>query len=541
MSSKDNAMDHVVFVMFENRSFDNLLGHLYAPDDGKQFEGVIGKELSNPVPAWAQHQPPDGSGVVTYEVATDMDSPNPDPGEEWFHTNTQLFGTMDDHNRFKYEVTAPYNVPPAGAKPTMDGFVQDYISFVTAETGKQPTYEQYRKIMVGYTPEQVPVLNGIAKDFGVFDHWFCEVPSQTFMNRSFWTAATSCGGVVNAPASHWFKDNIAETIFDRLESKGKTWKIYVREPDPISFTAIIHWPRLKDRLDNVRPFSEFKKDAANGTLPDFCLIEPNLIVGHGDYHPPAAHALVEGQDIPVDPPSPIMSGEAFLDEVYSAYKAMRSETGANVFNTTLLIGWDEPGGTYDHVAPGAVPPPDAAAPAGQFGFTFDRSGYRVPAVVVSPWVAQGEVFNAEHRHTSLLATLRKLWDLGEPFTERDKAAAPIDYVFTLDTPRDPDTWAQPVAQPLTPEHIEWETLHRQLSGLGQAALPGLIQLAKDKGLQLPPEVEAPDFKLTPQLAWDVARLAMAHYFRALGPDEQELATIQKRVLDATNTEVKSKS
>ena len=111
MSSKDNAMDHVVFVMFENRSFDNLLGHLYAPEDGKQFEGVIGKELSNPVPAWAQHQPPDGSGVVTYEVATDMDSPNPDPGEEWFHTNTQLFGTMDGHNRFKYEVTAPYNVP----------------------------------------------------------------------------------------------------------------------------------------------------------------------------------------------------------------------------------------------------------------------------------------------------------------------------------------------------------------------------------------------------------------------------------------------
>ena len=45
--------------------------------------------------------------------------------------------------------------------------------------------------MTGYTPEQVPVLNGIAREFGVFDHWFCEVPSQTFMNRSFWTAATS--------------------------------------------------------------------------------------------------------------------------------------------------------------------------------------------------------------------------------------------------------------------------------------------------------------------------------------------------------------
>ena len=38
-------MDHVVVVMFENRSLDNVLGHLYGPDDGKKFEGVIGKGL----------------------------------------------------------------------------------------------------------------------------------------------------------------------------------------------------------------------------------------------------------------------------------------------------------------------------------------------------------------------------------------------------------------------------------------------------------------------------------------------------------------
>ena len=43
-------MDHVVLVLFENRSLDNLLGHLYRLDDGKTFEGVIGKDLSNPIP-----------------------------------------------------------------------------------------------------------------------------------------------------------------------------------------------------------------------------------------------------------------------------------------------------------------------------------------------------------------------------------------------------------------------------------------------------------------------------------------------------------
>ncbi len=149
-ADRSHALDHVVVVLFENRSLDNMLGHLYGPDDGKTFEGVIGKDLTNPIPEWAEHGAE--RRVVPYTVATSMDSPNPDSGEEY---------------------------------PTMDGFVTDYISFFTAETGRQPTYEEYSQIMTGYTPEQVPVLNGLARGFGVFDHWFCEVPSQTFMNRSF--------------------------------------------------------------------------------------------------------------------------------------------------------------------------------------------------------------------------------------------------------------------------------------------------------------------------------------------------------------------
>lgn len=101
--------------------------------------------------------------------------------------------------------------------------------------------------MTGYTPEQVPVLSGIARGFGVFDHWFCEVPSQTFMNRSFWTAATSSGFVVNSPVSNFTWHNTAETLFERLEAHGRTWKVYVQEPMALSFTGLIHMPRLKER------------------------------------------------------------------------------------------------------------------------------------------------------------------------------------------------------------------------------------------------------------------------------------------------------
>ena len=254
--SRDNALDHVVVVLFENRSLDNVLGRLYGPDDGKTFEGVIGKDLSNPIPEWAEH----GSDrqTVPYTVATDMDSPNPDSGEEWYHTNTQLFNVLDEHNRFKLAATEPFNAPPVGATPTMDGFVTDYISVFTAEVGRQPTYEEYAQIMTGYTPEQVPVLSALARDFGVFDHWFCEVPSQTFMNRSFWTAATSSGLVVNSPVKKWFTENDTETIFERLEQHGKTWKVYV-ESMVLSFHGVIHFSRLKDRLaTHFVPFAEFE-------------------------------------------------------------------------------------------------------------------------------------------------------------------------------------------------------------------------------------------------------------------------------------------
>ena len=119
-------------IVFENRSFDNLLGRLYEPGEVRSFEGVLGKELSNPIPAWATDgadRPP-----VPYGVATTMDTPNPDPGEEYPHVNTQLFGIIDPAlNRcvLADKMAAPYNAPASSLQvPTMDGFVADLIMFL---------------------------------------------------------------------------------------------------------------------------------------------------------------------------------------------------------------------------------------------------------------------------------------------------------------------------------------------------------------------------------------------------------------------------
>ena len=167
-----HKFDHVVSVMFENRTFDNLLGRLYQPGEVASFEGVLGKELTNPIPDWAEHGA--DRKLVPYGVATGMHVPNPDSGEDFQHVNTQLFGVIDPPGNQCVPselMTAPFNAPadPA-AVPTMDGFVADYISAFTAEKIRQPTYEEYAQIMTGYTPEQVPVISAIARGFATFDH-----------------------------------------------------------------------------------------------------------------------------------------------------------------------------------------------------------------------------------------------------------------------------------------------------------------------------------------------------------------------------------
>jgi phospholipase C len=501
--ARENAMDHVVLVLFENRSFDNLLGRLYGPGDVEAFDGVIGKDLSNPIPAWAEHGA--AGGVVPYGISTSMDAPNPDPGEEYQHTNTQLFNVLDEANRFKdaTEMVAPHNAPAAGTESTMEGFVTDYISFLTFELGRQPTYEEYSQIMTGYTPEQVPVISALARGFGVFDHWFSEVPSQTLANRSFWTAATSSGFVVNRPVTNFMRHNTAETIFNRLERCGKTWKVYVLEPDPIAFTGFIHMARLRERFaSNFVPFAEFETDAAAGTLPDFSLIEPNLLAGHGDYHPAFGRALIAGLDVEIDGPSSVLAGEAFLGRIYEAVRSSATEKGSNAFNTMLFVSFDEPGGTYDHVPPGPVPPPDPEAVDPQLGFAFDRSGYRVPAVIVSPWVPARSVFTDEYRHTSLMATLRATWNLGEPFTAREAAARTFGHLLSLETPRAPETWPDVEPLPVAPFQAERVNSLRALGTLGCHICHGLYEHAlHDEDLPDPP---TSDPEVSPALAIDFA-------------------------------------
>ena len=229
------GFDHLVVLMFENRSFDNMLGYLYPPGqvpDGQIFNGIANGNYSNPSP---------GGTVAAHIYSGDTDvimrSPTPDPGEEYPHVNTQLFGTVDPPGNAKVEfkqMTAPFNAPPPGAEARMEGFIKDYINNFIATQGREPSREEYEVIMGSFSPEMLPVTSALAKNFAVYDAWFCGVPSQTFCNRSFFNASTSSGFVTNDGGPEGYlkwERNTGPTIFNlgslfRRESGSITDRIY---------------------------------------------------------------------------------------------------------------------------------------------------------------------------------------------------------------------------------------------------------------------------------------------------------------------------
>ena len=134
-ADRSHTLDHVVVVLFENRSLDNVLGRLYGPGDGKTFEGVIGRDLDGiPFPS-GPNTGPTARKSRTRSQRTWI-RPDPDSGEEYFHTNTQLLQRPRRPQSVQDRWTQrgpPWNAPLPGTTPTMDGFVTDYISTFTGE------------------------------------------------------------------------------------------------------------------------------------------------------------------------------------------------------------------------------------------------------------------------------------------------------------------------------------------------------------------------------------------------------------------------
>jgi phospholipase C len=130
----------------------------------------------------------------------------------------------------------------------------------------------------------------------------------------------------------------------------------------------------------------------------------------------------------------------------------------------------------------------------------------------------GSVYNEEYRHTSLIATLRKTWELGEAFTQRDATTRTFDHVFSRTTSRDPHTWAAPTPRPVPAWTMDDEVVGKALSTLGKGIAPAIITRAEEMGVPRPAELNNPETGPAPRLIVDTLRHAAGHFFPLLAAD-----------------------
>lgn len=412
---------HIVVLMMENHSFDNYLGTLGRGD------GLPAGEDGRPDAA-----NPDSAGrpVRSSHLGSTRQRDGV-PCQSWSATHQQWSGG------------------------TMSGFV-------TAVEKAAPGADN--STAMGYWTEQdLPFYHGLARTFPLADRWFSSCLGPTFPNRRFLLAGTAHGLMDDLPV------NIldvppAGTIFDMLTRHGISWANYRPDAEDqsqfrrylryrrrrtrhharhfgapfreatevkrdLQFTAALYPLGMARYMLHVRSIGDFFSDADNGTLPGFCIVDPDF----GSY----------SEENPQD----IRKGESFASAVIN-----RVMHGKAWRETLLIWTYDEHGGYFDHVAPPAAVPPDdvpgrsrvasrswlgkALAPlfpgyvrhaddlvAGPA--TYDTYGVRVPAVIVSPYARPDCVLSDVFDHTSVLKLVEEKWNL-PALTRRDAAAtAPL--------------------------------------------------------------------------------------------------------------------
>jgi phospholipase C len=443
MTGHLNKIDHLVVLMLENRSFDQMLGFLYTDSGNKSplghaFDGLTGEE-SNPDDL--------GREIKVYKIEAGQANtylmPGADPGEGFQNTNFQIYSTDD---------------PAPDAEPDMRGFVLNFKSAIASDLAKHykdtlPNTEA-SQIMGMYTPELLPILSGLAKGFAVCDAWFASAPTMTMPNRAFALAGTSQGHLDDHT-----KIFTCPSIFGRLTKKKVDWGVFGYNRDPLTQHD---FPDTKSAAQShFGHFRDFQEKAKDGTLPAFSFLEPSWDATGNSQHP--NYDVAKGEQL-----------------IHDAYYAVRN--GKNWKSTLLVIIYDEHGGNYDHVAPPADATPPGDGTIGEFdNFDFTRFGLRVPAVLISPLIEAGAVFRAKSGtidHTSVLRTIHDRWGT-EPLTDRDKAAPSLAAVLTRTTARTDDP-LDGVAIPVSSSHHPNSSTPSHLDQV-QAAKIAALPLRTEKG------------------------------------------------------------
>lgn len=396
----DQVIQHVFVLMLENRSFD----HLFARS------GIPGIVAATPANTNSYNGTPYAFGDgAPGQMPTD-------PGHEFTDVVEQLCGAG-----VKFQPGQPY--PPGNNS----GFVSNYAT--TRTEGDPPQIGDVGYIMLGVdTRTQCPALYQLATQFVLCDGWHSSLPGPTWPNRYFLHGASSAGldhSPTSAEMCKWVGlDGLTYpngSIFDSL-GRGN-YRLYQDHlGDPLGYIPQV--ASIKGiSFGDVDDLSHFETDLAAGYTARYTFIEPSYgDIVNSTYENGSSQHPMDG----------LTAGDQLVARVYNAIRKSQLWD-----KSLLIILYDEHGGFYDSVNPGGAIPPNDNAPAtlNANGFGFDMYGVRVPAIVVSPWVAQGQVDHTTYDHSSVLATLERLFGL-QPLTDRDRNARDLLSLVTQNCRQD---------------------------------------------------------------------------------------------------------
>jgi phospholipase C len=394
----NSPINHVVFMMQENHTFDNYFS---------AFPGVEQPPASVCEPDWiptpAASASPAASPAASASAKPTARATSADvaaPGQ----TATACFPRfhLDSHrtvdlNHGTEAAARAYN----GGK--MDGFA-----------AAQAYYNLPTNLATGYYDgNDLPLYYNLATEYVLAQYFFSSAWGSSAPNHMYAIAARS--GVGMPVTGYEFP-----TIFDLLEAAGVSWKFYVQNYDPsitfrnpgtntskasqLIWAPLLNFPRFIDDpklSSHIVDLNQYFTDLETGQLPQVAYLAPSGLSEH--------------------PPGDITAGQSFA--VTTATSLMRS----SVWDSSLwVVAWDDWGGWYDHVVPPQI--------------DGDGYGFRVPAIVVSPYARSGAIDNTTYDFTSILKFIEDNWSLS-PMTARDATANSI--AGALD-------FSRPAAEPVFP-------------------------------------------------------------------------------------------
>jgi phospholipase C len=361
-----SVLQHFVFIIKENRSFDNYFG---------AFPGADGAT----------------SGPVSYGQKVPL-GPMPDyMPHDLGHATTDALVAMDGGKMDEFDLINNGNV---------NGELMAYRQF-TADCS---------------TGMCIPNYWAYAHNFVLADHMFSSLHGPSFPNRLYTIAATNRGTVeiptdpFSAGTKSWgcdaeptmtvrTRDDLGdidalfpcfdfETLADTLMKAGLTWKSYAPSQGErgyifSTFDEINHIRNSSLWTEDVLPISQFVTDASSGHLPNVSWV---TAPGPESEHPPDGTCV--GENWTVQQINAVMQGPEWN-------------------STAIFLVWDDFGGFYDHVPPPIVD-----------GFGL---GPRVPMLIISPYAIPGHISRTQYELSSVLKTIEERFGL--PFlTKWDKQA-----------------------------------------------------------------------------------------------------------------------